>query len=91
METKQLKCRFCNVVTGEIKQTYGIHPISIDDIIDIRCSDCEALHGTFKELETLWRHRVKKKKDTYNDFKKLAKKANYKKVDFIKQNKIKEI
>jgi len=90
METIILKCRFCGKETGKIEQTHILKPISDKGILDTRCSDCEALYGTFKEIEEHWRFNVKKKEDTYENFKDLVAKSNYKIGDFINNNKLKE-
>jgi len=78
----ELKCRFCNKTCGTIEEKHK------DEVADIRCDDCGITHGSYKEMEEIWEKQIKKEGQTINDFKELLKKSNYKKADFIKDNKI---
>ena len=72
-----LHCRFCNKICGELG---GFKP---DEILDIRCSECEEIHGTLSEMKELYREKTKGGNDV--EFEKLFNTTNFKKIDFIKK------
>lgn len=80
MFTYELKCRFCQKITGELKFQYSL-PSDIDkQFLDTRCDECEVKNGSIKEMEEL--HRLNKVKEPFEDF---IKKTNFKKSNFEKK------
>ena len=78
-ETIELKCRFCGTVCGTFQRFFYQKPLETEDV---RCDACTLLYGTFKEME------VKVTQDlglSYDDFKTLMVKCEYKKSLFKKE------
>lgn len=83
----EIKCRFCGTVGGTIeydpdRKFQPQRTPQDSDFVDNRCDACTILHGTFQEME------VKVTQDlglSYDDFKTLMVKCEYKKSLFKKE------
>jgi len=78
-ETIEIKCRFCGTICGKFERFFYQKPLVTEDI---RCDNDTLLYGTFKEME------IKATQDlqmSYNEFKDLMVKCEYKKPLFKKE------
>ena len=79
----EIKCRFCDIKTGEIALPYALKDTKVTNEIlgieDSRCDSCENEYGNFKQMAEEFE---RKNLGTYADFMVQIKKANFKKKDF---------
>lgn len=72
-----LKCRFCSKITGEYQYPDNLSVADLG-IADIRCETCEGKYGSFKEMADEFTRDI----DTYNKFKSVMIKSEYKRAKF---------
>lgn len=72
-----LRCRFCNKQTGEY-QYHSDLTIADLNIADIRCSECELLNGSYKEMHDEFLRDI----GNHDEFLKMMGKTEFKKQNF---------
>lgn len=80
MQTYFLRCRFCNVTTGQI-QFREIPADIASQFVDIRCPSCEHSFGNYKKME----EQFKDRKIQNTKFEEVIERAHFKQADFTKE------
>ncbi len=60
-------CRFCGLETGFLELPAGSPPPQ-EEVIDIRCTPCELLHGTFQQMETAYKTQIADDQPAFMEF-----------------------